>query len=82
MVSIFPPSSSLLFVSTNPEPAMATTFVYYRYHPSFAAAIIFTIAFKLNLIVHLFLMIRKRTWFCIPLVIGAASESRKGKKIY
>ncbi|KAJ6098475.1 protein RTM1 [Penicillium canescens] len=43
---------------------------YYRYYPSLAAAIAFIVLFSVSTFLHLFQMIRTRTWFFIPFVIG------------
>ena len=45
-------------------------FAYYRYEPSLAAAIIFTVLFSLTTFAHLFQLVRNRTWYFIPLLIG------------
>ncbi|KAL2788281.1 RTA1 like protein-domain-containing protein [Aspergillus keveii] len=47
---------------------------YYRYYPSEAAAILFTILFAITTFVHLYQLIRHRTWFFIPFVIGGFFE--------
>ncbi|KAF4547296.1 RTA1-like protein 2 [Elsinoe fawcettii] len=46
----------------------------YRYHPSKVAAIIFVIAFGVTTILHSVQVIRRRTWYFIPLVIGGIFE--------
>lgn len=43
---------------------------YYRYHPSLVAAIIFVVLFFITTGIHLFQLLRWRTWYFIPLVIG------------
>ncbi|XP_014560824.1 hypothetical protein COCVIDRAFT_88395 [Bipolaris victoriae FI3] len=45
-------------------------FKLYRYNPSMAAAVIFTILFLLISGLHLYQMFRTRTWILIPFVIG------------
>ncbi|CAG8902465.1 unnamed protein product [Penicillium egyptiacum] len=47
---------------------------YYRYSPSLAAAIIFTVLFGLTTFAHLYQLARHRTWFFIPFVIGGFFE--------
>ncbi|EAL89024.1 hypothetical protein KXW98_007644 [Aspergillus fumigatus] len=47
---------------------------YYRYYPSKAAAILFTILFLITTFVHLYQLFRRRTWFFIPFVIGGFFE--------
>lgn len=51
-------------------------FVFYYYHPSTAAAVIFTVLFGLNSLLHLYQLVRTRTWFMIPFAIGAICKSR------
>ncbi|PGH17945.1 hypothetical protein AJ79_00844 [Helicocarpus griseus UAMH5409] len=46
----------------------------YRYEPSKAAAIIFTVVFALTTILHVFQIFRTRTWYFIPLVVGGVFE--------
>ncbi|KAF1361471.1 hypothetical protein EJ07DRAFT_112012 [Lizonia empirigonia] len=54
-----------------PRPSLdvPNAWVPYRYHPSQVAAIIFVI-FTLTTIVHVFQVIKKRTWYFIPMIIG------------
>ncbi|KAF1997815.1 RTA1-domain-containing protein [Amniculicola lignicola CBS 123094] len=46
----------------------------YRYIPSKAAAIVFVIVFSITTFLHIFQLIKKRTWYFIPLVIGGFFE--------
>jgi len=46
----------------------------YRYIPSVAAAIIFIICFSLATGFHIFKMIKLRSWFFTPFVIGGLSQ--------
>ncbi|KAF3030345.1 hypothetical protein E8E12_001182, partial [Didymella heteroderae] len=50
-------------------------FVFYRYHPSLAAAVLFTILFALMTALHFCQMVRKRAWFLAPFVVGGLFES-------
>ncbi|KAK0284242.1 hypothetical protein LTR35_005958 [Friedmanniomyces endolithicus] len=50
-------------------------FEYYHYLPSMGAAVLFIVLFGLVTSLHLFLMIRSRTWFMIPFVIGGIFET-------
>ncbi|KAK5124919.1 hypothetical protein LTR85_001109 [Meristemomyces frigidus] len=50
-------------------------FVYYHYRPSMAAAIIFIVLFGLATSLHVAQMLRTRTWFMIPFVIGGIFET-------
>ena len=49
-------------------------FKYYHYDPSAAAAGTFTALFFLTSFLHLYQMVRTRTWIFIPLVIGGLFE--------
>lgn len=53
----------------------ASTFVFYRYDPSKAAAVIFLILFGVATLAHVFLMIRHRTWYFVPFIIGLICKS-------
>ena len=45
-------------------------FEYYRYDPSMAAAVIFIVLFVLTTGMHTFQLVKKRTWYFIPFVLG------------
>lgn len=49
---------------------MASHWTFYYYTPSTAAAAIFTVLFGLSSIMHFYQLIRTRTWFMIPFLIG------------
>ncbi|KAI1463487.1 RTA1 like protein [Daldinia caldariorum] len=51
------------------------SYVFYRYKPSMAAAIIFILLFTISAIWHIILLFRKRTWYFIPFVIGCLFEA-------
>ncbi|KAI1385129.1 RTA1 like protein [Hypoxylon trugodes] len=53
----------------------APTFVFYLYKPSMAAAIIFIILFSISALLHVKVLIQKRTWYFIPFVIGCLFEA-------
>ncbi|KAI9704146.1 MAG: hypothetical protein M1836_007007 [Candelina mexicana] len=55
-------------------PGDGSKYVLYAYAPSLAAAIIFTILFLLTSSLHLYQLIRTRTWFMIPLLVGGFFE--------
>jgi len=44
--------------------------VLWHYTPSVAAAAIFTVIFAGLTGLHLVRLLQKRTWFCIPLIVG------------
>ncbi|KAF7718086.1 Uncharacterized protein PECH_002423 [Penicillium ucsense] len=50
-------------------------FVFYYFTPSMAAAVIFTLLFASSSILHLYQLVRTRTWFMIPFCIGAVLET-------
>jgi hypothetical protein len=43
----------------------------YHYDPSMAAAVIFIVAFSLSGIYHTYQVIRLRSWYFIPFVVGS-----------
>ncbi|XXH01007.1 hypothetical protein Hte_007358 [Hypoxylon texense] len=53
----------------------APTFVFYRYQPSEAAAIIFVVVFAISTLIHIKVLIQKRTWYFIPFVVGCIFEA-------
>ncbi|KAJ5740529.1 RTA1-domain-containing protein [Penicillium malachiteum] len=54
---------------------MAVDFVLYYYTPSAAAAAIFIVLFGLSTLLHFYQLVRTRTWFMIPFVIGGILET-------
>lgn len=48
---------------------------FYQYNPSKAAAVIFIILFVCTTALHSYQMLRTRTWFLVPLVLGGFCES-------
>ena len=46
-------------------------YVLWPYRPSVAGGAIAAIAFALLTCAHVFRLVKNRTWFCIPFVIGA-----------
>lgn len=60
----------------DPHPSLddPNAWVPYRYHPSQVAAVIFVALFGLTTILHIFQVIKKRTWYFIPLVVGGLCE--------
>jgi hypothetical protein len=47
-----------------------TAWVPYRYVPSMVAAVMFVVVFALTTILHTFQLVKKRTWYFVPLVVG------------
>jgi hypothetical protein len=45
-------------------------FAFYRYNPSMAGAVLFTLLFMGTTFYHIFQLFKTRTWFFIPFVIG------------
>lgn len=45
-------------------------FKFYHYDPSMVGAVIFTIAFLITTSLHSYQLLRTRTWFMIPMVVG------------
>ncbi|KAF8245379.1 RTA1-domain-containing protein [Wilcoxina mikolae CBS 423.85] len=50
-------------------------YVFYRYDPSLVAASVFTVLFFLFAGLHTFQIIKTRTWYFIPLLVGALMEA-------
>lgn len=50
-------------------------FEFYKYTPSLPAAILFTIIFFLLLCHHVYIILRTRTWYFIPLTVGVVLET-------
>ncbi|KAF4179333.1 hypothetical protein CNMCM8694_008129 [Aspergillus lentulus] len=50
-------------------------FIFYYYAPSGAAAGIFTALFCLSTMLHLYQLVRTRTWFMIPFAVGGILET-------
>ncbi|KZL78149.1 RTA1 domain-containing protein [Colletotrichum tofieldiae] len=48
---------------------------FYKYHPSTALAAVTTVLFALTSSVHLFQLVRKRTWYFIPFFCGCLLEA-------
>lgn len=49
-------------------------FTFYYYDPSTAAGAIFVVLFGLSTVLHFYQLIRTRTWFMIPFLIGGIRE--------
>lgn len=49
-------------------------FVFYHYTPSMAAAIIFILIFGGSALFHIYQLVRSRTWYFIPFVLGCLCE--------
>jgi hypothetical protein len=45
-------------------------YILYHYDPSFAAAVAFIALFSLSTILHIWQLVRRRTWYFIPFVVG------------
>lgn len=66
----FPSDQPLNLVMANDT----SNFEYFRYNPSLPAAVIFTVLFLLTSILHIFQLVRTRTWYFTPLVVGCLME--------
>ncbi|KAK0347335.1 hypothetical protein LTR91_022910 [Friedmanniomyces endolithicus] len=64
-----------MLVTRDDSSSVLNGFEYYHYLPSMGAAVLFIILFGLVTSLHLFQMIRSRTWFMIPFVIGGIFET-------
>ncbi|KAF5581585.1 RTM1 [Fusarium pseudoanthophilum] len=47
---------------------------FYRYEPSTAAAVIFIIIFSITTIIHVYQMIKTKTWYMLAFCLGGVSE--------
>ncbi|KAK2743640.1 hypothetical protein FQN57_004749 [Myotisia sp. PD_48] len=56
------------------DPEAPPEYVFYHYHPSLSAAVVFIVIFTFSTIYHMYLLFRRRTWFFIPFVIGGTFE--------
>ncbi|KAM6515788.1 hypothetical protein FALCPG4_013995 [Fusarium falciforme] len=50
-------------------------YVFYNYNPSMPAAVIFIVVFGLAAILHTWQLLRSRTWYFIPFLIGCLFET-------
>ena len=57
-------------------------FVYYHYYPSLAAAIVAIVLFALTTIAHTFQLVKTRTWYLIPFVVGGICELALGECLF
>jgi uncharacterized membrane protein len=48
----------------------SVSFSFYHYDPSMAGAVIFIVLFLGTTLFHIYQMVKTRTWFFIPFVIG------------
>ncbi|OJD36676.1 rta1-domain-containing protein [Diplodia corticola] len=53
---------------------MSTSYGYYKYQPSAAAAGVFAVLFAIPTLYHCYLCFRTRTWFMLALIIGGFFE--------
>ena len=60
--------------STSSSDDAWSDFKLWHYTPSIAAAVIFAILFSALTSYHMYLLIKRRTWFCIPFLVGGALE--------
>ncbi|KAA8895871.1 RTA1 like protein-domain-containing protein [Sphaerosporella brunnea] len=54
---------------------MANGEAYYHYIPSLAAALIFAVLFAITTFFHLYQLVRTRTWYFLPMVVGGTMEA-------
>lgn len=63
------PDSAQTTPAAEPAP-----YIFYRYDPSLAAAVLFIVLFGIATLLHSFQLLRKRTWYFLPFVIGGFCE--------
>lgn len=62
-------------LGSNPSKMVAVKYMgSYDYQPSIPAAIVFASLFAVTSMLHTFQLIRHRTWFFIPFVLGGLCE--------
>ncbi|KAF7922879.1 uncharacterized protein EAE97_011043 [Botrytis byssoidea] len=61
-------------MSDSSAPTDHPAYKLYRYTPNIAAAVIFLLAFAATTLYHIYQMIRARSWYFTPLVIGGLFE--------
>ena len=63
----------------NPRPALddPNAYVLYRYYPSQVAAVIFVVLFAFTTIFHIFQVVKKRTWYFVPLIVGGLCKDHR-----
>ncbi|KAG5662517.1 hypothetical protein KAF25_004935 [Fusarium avenaceum] len=49
-------------------------YVFYSYNPSMAAAVVFIVVFGISSLLHTYQLVRARTWYFIPFLIGCLFE--------
>jgi hypothetical protein len=57
-------------------------FVLYHYYPKFAAAVVFIILFGLSALCHGYQLLRRRTWYFIPFLIGCLCKFSVGPESF
>ncbi|KAK9357877.1 RTA1 like protein-domain-containing protein [Lipomyces starkeyi] len=57
------------------ENRQSTAWEYYRYSPSLVAAIVFVVLFSLATVIHTYRLLRTKTWYFIPLLVGGVFET-------
>ncbi|KAK9312500.1 RTA1 like protein-domain-containing protein [Lipomyces starkeyi] len=57
------------------EIRQSTSWEYYRYNPSLVAAIVFVVLFSLATVIHTYRLLRTKTWYFIPLLVGGVFET-------
>lgn len=61
-------------LATRSDVAPKEPFVFYHYEVSTVAAIVFVVLFGLATMIHVFQLIKTRTWFMLPFAIGTGFE--------
>jgi len=51
------------------------SYILYRYDPSLVAAVIFIVLFSATTVLHLYQLVKFRTWYLIPLLVGGLCKS-------
>ena len=60
--------------TTTTPPPVREKYIFYHYDPTVVGAGIFAAIFFLSAAIHLAQIVRKRTWYFIPLLVGAVRK--------
>ena len=50
-------------------------FKYFRYNPSTAGNIVFVVLFAIPAVAHVYMLVKRRTWYFIPFLVGCLCKS-------
>jgi len=53
-------------------------FKFYRYNPSTAGNVVFVVLFAVPAAAHAYMLVKRRTWYFLPFLIGCLCKSGRG----